>query len=86
MVSQITKERQERITKTIRQWGYEPHFFSVATGVGLGEVAALLSNRTTVIAGMLMYLRLNDLALPCVSVKNNNYCIRIHVVVLGPLF
>eukprot|EP00959_Pyramimonas_sp_CCMP1952_P021827 459564-Pyramimonas_sp.AAC.1 len=51
MSLQISEERQQRIARTISKWGYEPHFFSVATGAGLREVAELLQNQTTVIAG-----------------------------------
>lgn len=38
-----TEEEIEEWRQRLSTWGYSPHFFSVATGAGLSELATLLS-------------------------------------------
>jgi hypothetical protein len=47
----VDEDAKREIRGALQAWGYQPTFFSVATGEGLGEVAALLKDKVAVIAG-----------------------------------
>ena len=45
LYGQVSLADRAEIGRGLAEWGYTPTFFSVATGEGLGDVAALLKDK-----------------------------------------